>query len=271
MFSFLSHELPSALIQTLLGVVLTILAYLFRKFYEHFKTRNVRRFWQPFIGNSLTIVFTEYSPKGNSRFAKLAKVMGNRWLISRGMAFSLSQILDFCGQNIIKRKDIIVLGDKSGSQTTDNIIILGSPATNVFAESIFNHLSEMYEMPFTFVWDKESITKELVVDSENNEKLIPEYSNGLGHDFGLVIKATYQAIPVKSVLLMAGCHMWGTQASVSAVTDIKILNEVARYTNGASNIAFVVKTRILNNNPAGPELDISNRRYIQILKSRSTG
>jgi hypothetical protein len=271
MLKLLNQELISALAQTILGALLAIAIYLSQKLYEYFKTRNVRRFWHPFIGKSLTVIVTEYSPIGNDRFARLARVMGNRWLISRGMAFSLANLLDFCGEHIVKRRDILAIGDKSGNQTTDNVIILGNPANNIFAASILRHLSEMYEIPYEFVWDPDAINTKIAVDTDNDTKLIPEYKSGLGHDYGLIIKATYQAIPLKSMLLIAGCHVWGTQASTSAVTDIKILNEVARYTNGASNIAFIIKTRILNNNSSGPELDIGNRKYIQILKPKRAG
>ncbi len=268
---YLNQELASALLQTLLGVLLTIAAYLARKSYELYKTRNVKKFWRPFLGRSLTVVITEYSPKGNDRFAKLAKVMGNRWLISRGMTCALTHLLDFCGQRITERKDVIILGDKSGSQTTDNIVILGSPVTNLFAASMFKHLTDVYEMPYSFTWDENIVTKALVVDPVNNVSLVPEYNDGLGHDFGLIIKATYQTVPLKTVLLIAGCHMWGTQSAASAVTNTKILNEVARHTSNASNVAFVIKTRILNNSPVGPELDINGRRYIQPLKLKSAG
>lgn len=269
MFDF-NKEFPGAVLQTLLGAFLTIILYLCRKFITYFEKRNIRKFWRPFIGNLLSLIITEYSPEGSNRFAKLTRVMGDRWLISRGMAFALSNTLDFCVENVTKRKNIIVQGDKSGSQTTDNIIILGSPASNIFSDSMFKHLDEIYDLPFRFSYDKDAVIKEIVIHSpEGEEKLIPSYQNGIGHDYGILIKAVYQKVPLKYVIILLGCHMWGTEALSSAVTNLKILNEVAKHTNSSENITFLIKTRILNNNAVGPELDINNRKYIQVLKPRN--
>ena len=62
--------------------------------------------------------------------------------------------------------------------------------------------------------------------------------------------------------------MWGTQAAVEAITDPRILNEVAKETQNAGNVAFVVKTRIVNGSPTGPELDINNKRFIQKITQK---
>lgn len=134
MASLLGKELFSALVSTLVGSLLTILVYWSRRIYQYFKTRNVRRFWKPFINDKLTLIITEYPISGNDRLSNIAKTAGAGWLISKGMALSLAHLLDFCESKITKRKDIVVCGDRTGTLETSDMIILGSPANNPYRD-----------------------------------------------------------------------------------------------------------------------------------------
>ena len=212
------------------------------------------------------MIFTEYPALGDERFEKLEEATGSRWLMSKAMAFSLAQILDFCRDYVTKRKDVVTIGDKTESQTTDNMILLGSPAVNRYSASWYQHISAVYEMPYRIVWSEDAVTKRIVVN--DTEDLAPDVKDGLGSDYGLVVKCAYQKVPQKWAIMIFGCHMWGTQAGVTAVTDLNILNEVSRYTNDAPNIAFVINTRVVNNTPTGPELNINNECLIQALKPK---
>lgn len=268
MNNVIGNELFSAIISTLVGSLLTLLAIWSKKFYRFLKTRNVRRFWKPFISNKLTIIITEYPISGEDRLANIAKTAGSGWLISKGMALSLAHLLDFCESRITKRNEIIVCGDRTGKLETPNMIILGSPANNPYSKSMYEHLSKVYDIPYKIVWEEDGTPIEICTAS--GEKFSPLLVDGLGHDYAIVIKANYQSIPQKSLLIIAGCYMWGTKAGAEAVTEPRILNEVASETGNSSNVAFIVKTRVVNDSPIGPEIEIENRRYVHALKAKQT-
>lgn len=263
MFDFLGNELLSAIVSTLVGAFLTILAYWLRKAYQFFITRNVRLFWKPFINEKLTIIITEYPILGNDILSNIAKTAGAGWLISKGMALSLAHLLDFCEGKITKRKDITVCGDRTGSLDTDDMIILGSPANNPYSRSMYEHLSTMYNIPYKIIWEEDGTPIEITAST--GEKFSPSIEGGIGNDYALIIKADYQAVPQKSLLIIAGCYMWGTKAAAEAVTDPRILNEVAKETKNSANVAFIIKTRVVNDNSIGPEIEIENRRFIHSL------
>ena len=262
----LSQELFSALLQTLVGVAITLLGYFSKQLYNLFVTRNVRQFWKSFATQKLTIIVTEYPITGSDRLSKIAKVAGAGWLISKGMALSLAHLLDFCEGKVTKRKDITICGDRTGKLETSNMIVLGSPANNLYAKSMFDKLSKMYDIPYQIMWQDNGTSIEVL--TVQGDKFSPDIENGFGHDYALVIKGQYQTVPPKSLIMISGCYMWGTKAGAEAVTDPEILNEVARETSGAENVAFIVKTRVINDSPIGPEIDIDNRQFIQVLKPK---
>lgn len=267
MASFLGNELLGALLSTLVGALLTILAYWSQKIYQYVKTRNVRLFWRPFIKEKLTIIITEYPISGNDRLSNIAKTAGAGWLISKGMALSLAHLLDFCESKITKRKNIVICGDRTGTLETDDMIILGSPANNPYSKSMYKHLSTMYDIPYKIIWEEDGTPIE--ISSLSGERFSPSVDGGIGSDYALIIKADYQSVPQKSLLIIAGCYMWGTKAAAEAITDPKILNEVAKETKSSSNVAFVIKTRIVNDNSIGPEIEIDNKRFIHPLRLKS--
>jgi hypothetical protein len=268
MVNILGNELFSAIISTAVGALLTILAYWSQKIYQYFKTRNVRRFWKPFINEKITIIITEYPISGSDRLSNIAKTAGAGWLISKGMALSLAHLLDFCEGKVTKRKDIAVCGDRTGALETSDMVILGSPANNPYSRSMYEHLSKMYNIPYQIIWDLDGTPIE--ISAVTGEKFSPSVENGIGNDYALIIKADYQLVPQKSLLIIAGCYMWGTKAAAEAVTDAKILNEIAKETKNSSNLAFIIKTRVVNDNSIGPEIDIENKRFIHelILKTK---
>lgn len=267
MSDLLGNELFSAFVSTLVGALLTIFAYWSQKIYHYFKTRNVRLFWKPFIKEKLTIIITEYPILGNDRLSNIAKTAGAGWLISKGMALSLAHLLDFCESKITKRKDIVVCGDRTGTLETSDMIILGSPANNPYSKSMYEHLSKMYNIPYQIIWEEDGTPIEIT--AMTGEKFSPSIEGGLGNDYALIIKADYQSVPQKSLLIIAGCYMWGTKAAAEAVTDPKILNEVAKETKNSSNVVFVIKTRVVNDNSIGPEIEIDNKRFIHALQLKS--
>jgi hypothetical protein len=266
MKDFLGGEIVSAIIQTFVGVLLTLLAYSFRRISNAVKTRNVRRFWKPFLSEKLTIIVLEYPVVGKDMLSNVAKIAGAGWLISKGMALSLAHLLDFTEHYVTKRDDITIRGDKTGSVETPNMIIIGSPVSNLHARSMYEHLCNMYEIPYRFNWKTDGTLIE--IHTSDGNIIAPTLEDGLGEDFALVIKADYQLVPQKSVLIVAGSYMWATKAAAEAVTEHKILDVVAKETKNYNNVAFLIKTRIINDSALGPEIEIGNRRYISKLTKK---
>lgn len=277
------EELLFTLLKGFVGALVPVLMYFLRRTYAYIRMRNVRWLWHPFVDDTLSLMIAEYLPPEKGRFAKLARTRGVRHLISKGMALSLAHLLDFCQKSVTKRKDTIICGDRSSNLETDNMIILGSPAVNRNCKQLFDHLQKLYDLPFIFewndkvydmpcdgsVWDDMETDIKIVTVSPYKTPFKPKYQDKLGNDYALVIKASYQKAPPKWVIIIAGCHMWGTRAATSAVTDARILNEVAKETGKAKNVTFIIGTRVFNDKDTGPDLDIDNRRYIRALTPKS--
>ncbi len=266
MLNHFSNELIGAILHTILGLILGIIIYFSKKVILWFKSRKVRKFWRPFLGKSLTLIITEYPVSGNDHTSKIAIRASSGWLISKGMAMSLARMLEFCQNKVTSIANITISGAKTGKVQTSNIIILGSPINNPYSKLMYDKVNSMYNIPFKIEENKDYTKIEITTNS--GLKFSPELDNGVGEDFALVIKCTLQEIPLKTVLLVAGCYMWGTESATEAVTHTGILNEVARHTNNSNNVAFLIKTRIVNENGLGPEIEIENQKYLSELIKR---
>lgn len=262
-----SPDFLSAIYQTLLGAFLTICIYLSRKAYKWFITRNVRHFWKSFSEKKLTVIITEYPVAGNDRLSKIAKTAGAGWLISKGMALSLAHLLDFCENHVTKRNNINICGDRTGKLETANVIILGSPANNPYSSSMFSQLETMYDIPYKVVCREGGTPIE--IHTSTGEIFIPEIKDGSGQDFALILKAKYQNTPPKWLLIISGCYMWGTKAASEALTETKILDIIAKKTKKSENIAFIIRTQIVNDSPIGPEIEIGNKQHIAPLNLKA--
>ena len=263
----ITNQLWEALLGALVGAILTSIVYFYKNLHDYIKTFNVRRFWRPFMKKPLTIVYTEYPATGSDRLAMVAKIAGGGFLMSKGMALSIGTIFDFLSEKITERKSISIRGAQSNSNITENQIILGGPASNPFASSVFSLLNENFEMPYKMLWSDDGTPIE-IMDLDGN-KFTPSLENGLGFDYALIIKAQYQSFPKKWVILLNGCYMWGTEVAAKALSEPRILNEVVKHTNNAPNVAFVIRTRIVNNNVTGPELFFDRQRYIKTLMAKN--
>src|SRR5215216_4796578 len=95
-------DLANALLGAGLGAVLPAFGYGCMHLHRRWKTRRLRTFWQPFMGRHLTVVVTEYPADRDdpSRIARIARVAGGGWLISKGMALALAEIRDFANRHL---------------------------------------------------------------------------------------------------------------------------------------------------------------------------
>jgi hypothetical protein len=263
-----NHDLLTLILYMCSGILLASIAYTSKSSYQKYiKHYHLRRFWRPFIGRPVTIVVTEYPAAGSDQLSRIARIAGAGWLITKGMAYALACLLEFGSAVVTKRKGIIVCGDRTGAQTTDNLIVLGSPANNLFSRSMYKRICETFEIPFEVVLNETDSA--IQIRTSLGQTFSPSLNqNGVGEDYALIVKSNYQPVPEKSVLIIAGCYMWGTEAGARAVTDSGILVEVTKECRGEANIAFIVKTRIMNNIALGPELSIDGSTYISVLQKK---
>lgn len=248
-------------------IIFVVLTFLSKYFWRKYKDRNLYKFWSSFFGKSLTIVITEYPAKGTDRLSSIAKIAGNGWLISKGMALALSYLMNFFeNSNRAKKDSLMICGDRTGNSTADNLIILGSPANNPYSRSMYQHLDKNFDLPYKMIWDDKGVNIGILISEM--EQLLPKEEDGQGHDYALVIKAKYQDTPSKWVIIVAGCYMWGTEAASKAITNREIINDIAKNSDFHDNVTFIVKTRIVNDSSAGPELIINGKQFIKRIKTK---
>ena len=255
-------------IELIIGAVVAFLVYLAKKGYTRYRLRNLLSFWRPFIGRSLSIVFTQYPTDGSDFMREKAEIAGGRYLVSEGMTFSIAELKDFSQEYLSRKVKARVVGDKVCGKPDENIILLGSPEVNRHSKSLYELVASMYTFPYEMKWDHDGFNKRIVT---KDQVLIPDVKSATGHDYALVIKCSYyDDSPNKKVIMVFGCHMWGTQAAAEALTNRKLINAISRETGNAENIIFLVKTRIVNSHPIGPELMIDGRYFIEVLKRRTS-
>lgn len=264
-------ELPGAILGALVAWLLAFSIGAYKTMRNRIKTRHIRAFWRPFVNKEVDIVISEYPPQPTERSSRFVKYWGSRWLISKGMAVALAHLLEFCGNQIISRDKISIVGAKSGHPKDNNIIVLGSAASNPFTEMILKQLEILYDIPYKFFTDTEAFRPEekgiLVV--ADNYLLEPKIdTNGFGYDYGLIIKAKYRRDPERWVVVAAGCHMWGTEAAAFAITRAEVLNIIAQFVK-MDNFALVIKTNLANSRPLESELHINNRYYVTQLSPKN--
>lgn len=251
---------------TFFGALITPAALGVRQGYVAIRNRSIRTFWRPFVGKPMSIVVTEYRLQGGDELSRIAQVAGTGRLISKGMALALAHILEFCSTRVTSRENIDICGGSSSSETKDNVVVCGGPASNPHAQSLYDRLAELYELPFEFAYADP--TRMSISCAESGRVFTPSVREGFGHDYGVVIRAPYQQNPVKHAVLVSGCFMWGTSAAAKAITDPSILNHVYRESDRSQAMAFLIKTRVVNGVAGGPELEIENESLCFALKPK---
>lgn len=59
--------------------------------------------------------------------------------------------------------------------------------------------------------------------------------------------------------------MWGTHAAALAAVDVDILRSVSKRTRRLDNVAFVVRTQVVNGAATGPEIEFDGGSMIAEL------
>lgn len=258
----------------IIGLILGIIPYLVSLVFlirRNISKRPLRRFWRDFLGNPIDIVFTEFpAPQGQEIASEIARFAGGGWLITRGMGIAVSRLLDFC-QKQISNQGVKIMGHRKAEITAKHVVVIGSPPANYIAEKYYNDLASSYHLNWQVQWNdaKDRMELRTIGDAAVPLTLFANLDRNTGHDYALVIKASYGQKHDRSVLLIIGCSMYGSQEGVSAVINSGILQEVARRTKNAENLLFVVKTNIFNDYASGTELYLEDARCIQPLQRRT--
>jgi hypothetical protein len=207
----------------------------------------------------------------------VAKKAGGGYLVSMGNALAMKNVYQFLSHGVTDQRQLDVVGDKSGHPTENHMVILGSSANNHFAQEMFNELYRYFDFPY--VVDYNQATGEIAFRSHEDPDLriepdIREHNgNFSGTDYAIVIKMKDGRLPSRYVVILAGAYMWGTEAASLAVKSRQILAEVARQSGDASDVAFLLRTNIVNSLATGPRLLEKTDRsyYISALRRRTHG
>jgi hypothetical protein len=243
-------------------------AFVLSRVFLWFRVRKLTKFWRPFLSDEVSIVITEYAVSRGIPDPGLANP-GNESFVSQGMAHSLSVLLCFLMSRRPQPEPHIIGSREPLRKIAGNLIVLGSPATNPVARKFMDRISELYEVPFKFDFSSEDKTVTLTTFALGQHALTPGKAAGYGTDFGIVLKAPYQLGDKSSwVLIIAGCHMWGTFAAVKASVDRSLLQQVSALSKNADAVGFVIKTDIVNDQPTTPHLLFDGECRVWALQTR---
>lgn len=219
------------------------------------------------VGMPLSVVLTEYPVQTTvTEEAEIAKAAGAGWLISKGSALALGELRDFAKNSLRLPSGLSVRGDRSGVIETGNFIVVGSEANNRIAQVAMQLIRESFEMPFELRWNEEDEVVEICC---GDVLFRPDTRDGFGVDYAAVVKASLPGVRTRTILLISGCHMWGSHAAAEAVVSPEVLRMVSELTKGAANVAFVLRTQVVNGAATGPELTFEGRSFVQPLTRRT--
>lgn len=243
----ISEIFPPILLNLLSAAIYGFIGWCLYRVYYWYVTRYERWFWGRFYKRKLHIVFREYRIDASTPEEDHAYNVGDGYQVSKGMAMAMGRLISYCQENVSNPELIKVTGDKTNSfdSETESPICLGSK-TNNLTERYFHEIGETYTLPFDTEWD--SLKSQVVIKYLNSPftEFRPSITDGNGKDYALIISADLLNGPA---LIIAGAHMWGTQAGVYAITNRRWLKELRRKFSRSNNYAFVLEITIENGMP----------------------
>jgi hypothetical protein len=159
------------------------------------------------------------------------------------------------------RLDVYLSSDpilKRSQVLEESFVVLGGPRQNRVAGELLRHWQRL--MPFQLTEQKSgAMTPYALHNRETGERWVPSSARAERmpndfSDFGLVVKA---ASPdgAKTCLLLAGCHAFGTHASVRALSDPRSVGVITRLLpESDAHFAAVVQVRVRNFSPEPPDI-----------------
>ena len=226
--------------------------YLVYKSISYYNSRNERWFWGRFKDRNLHIIFREYKINSSSHEEEVAKSVGDGFQVSKGMAISMGALVSYCGENVTKPSNITATGDQTTTfeLNKESPICLGSK-NNLITKRVLNEVERYFVFPFDTSWDKSNKVIFIKYLTLTNREYRPNIDNGSGEDYALVVNAQ---LPNGPVLIVAGAHMWGTQAAVAAITDRIWLKAIRKKFSSSKDFAFILRVRVENDKPEATEI-----------------
>ena len=87
-------------------------------------------------------------------------------------------------------------------------------------------LRKEFKLPYELIWDKSERHVALIA---GEDLLEPTFGAGdICFDYALVVRAGLRELPRLDLVLISGCHMWGSWGAAVALTNSDLLSEVRK-------------------------------------------
>jgi hypothetical protein len=234
-----------------------------------FRRLPVRRFWR-LLTNDVVIMATEYDvrPRRTLRTSetvdrsaislstdqRVAENATSGYMISFGMTLAVSYLWNYFDRRW--RCNVEVIGDKQHSKAAEkkSLIVLGSPIVNRYLKRRLSELVGSYPILGEFSW--RTCKEGVAIKTPDGQRWVPKIdSQESGVDYALVIRLMNDAVHNTSMIIIAGCNMWGTQGAVRFLLDRDCVKSLpSSVLSNKHATAFMLKSRIENGYPEQVEI-----------------
>jgi hypothetical protein len=257
----------SDVLKVLSGVATSVAVAALARLYTLYTYRRVRTFWRWFIGQRIVVIMTEYDYRGDDADTQFAQRAGGRYLVSRGTALALSNLLQFLSTDVTKGDYVSVIGDKSGGVRNKHEVVIGSPANNAVARQYFAAIEGLWDVPWKVASDPSS-GDIFFTSTKDNLVLRPQIDQGVGTDYAMVVRCQLRTPVDRYLIMIAGAYMQGTQAAAYAVANRQVIDYVAKQCKGASNLMFMMSVDVVANQPDEQGIHVFNTAALRSKSQR---
>ena len=213
------------------------------------------KFWKALSGGPISVVLTEYGVNVTSddEEFEIAKSAAGPSLVSIGMAHSLATIQNFAETNL-SRTTVEVFGDRDpGVLDAPRLVVIGSEVNNDYSQYLLKRIRERFDLTWSMEWDDEQDRVSLSDGAVNYQ---PEpMGKDTVRDYALVLRVALKD-PDVELLIISGCHMYGSWAACRAVTSksfLKVLEET--YSAEGPNFGLIISTDAINGKPSPAKVE----------------
>jgi len=216
-----------------LGIIITWLV-------QRYRTRKVRAIWSPFINNDAWVILGSFLPGKQS----------GKWKHSHRVSLSDVDTIIEIEKLFWKAKKKIIISP-SAQLPRDllytKLIVLGGPISNEVTQRVFS----MVDVQCQF-----DVEGQLIRISQSGEEYIPVLSADNRQvliDYGILIKLSNPFNPESKMMILAGCHGFGTYSAILAANSPRLANEILNRA-GRESFAVILKSQIVANKAQFPEI-----------------
>ena len=194
---------------------------------QRFRTRKVREIWSPFINNDAWVIM------GSSRPGK----QNGKWRHSYRVSLSDIDTIIEIEKLFWKVKKGIIISPSAQlprELLSTNLIVLGGPISNELTQRVFS----MVDLQCQF-----DIERQLIKVSQSGDEYMPVISEDNRQvliDYGIIIKLSNPFNTENKMMILAGCHGFGTYSAILAATSPRLANEILNKVGG-ENFVVILK------------------------------